>query len=339
MDYGFGNDEVPTTPTPAPGNHSAQVIFDQDNDPVRRVMIVWDVENVRIPKNMDAGDVMGALARTFVRGRRCDGCICGCTFKSLRCMGANQVNAMTNNRHLNAKLLCASGGERKTTGSDHVMIETMQSFAVDCALTSVRGLMVLITGDADFVRPALWCASLGSCSFATMFNSANSSREMRQLAADWTMDWDSFLAWQLGVGSSADARTDMNASTFTLPNFRRRPIHSKSHKIMSTICNRQQQNPGNDGPSEEKNLIDLNDNQNVAVLIDIDDLSTNCFSYSNDDHVNDPFSACCIGEASQAHGENKTQYRLDTLSFLTNAVVVVAIIVLVSVEVRALVVS
>jgi hypothetical protein len=158
--------------------------------------VIWDIENVRIPKEAKACDIMAALWRVHVRdpspSRRCSGAYAACSDRSLAAMDKNQVRHLLNNGCLNVRMMLSTGWTTKANCTDNLLIETMQDFALNCVLCGRRGTVVLITGDADFVRPALWCASQG-CRLEVMFYGPGAAASIKRMQADSKTDWNTFL--------------------------------------------------------------------------------------------------------------------------------------------------
>ena len=45
----------------------------------------------------------------------------------------------------------------------------MQNFTVDCVRCNKDGVLLLITADADFVRPAVWCKQQGCIALELLY--------------------------------------------------------------------------------------------------------------------------------------------------------------------------
>jgi hypothetical protein len=51
---------------------------------------------------------------------------------------------------------------------------------------------------ADFVRPAIWCKQQGCVSLELIYYGPIASREIRDLEANWKMEWRDFLDSMMG---------------------------------------------------------------------------------------------------------------------------------------------
>lgn len=51
---------------------------------------------------------------------------------------------------------------------------------------------------ADFVRPAIWCKQQGCVSLELIYYDPIASREIRELEANWKMEWRDFLDCMMG---------------------------------------------------------------------------------------------------------------------------------------------
>jgi hypothetical protein len=54
-------------------------------------------------------------------------------------------------------MMNSPGGPKKADDSDHPLKEVMLNFTVNQIRSRTNGTILLITGDADFIRPAVWC--------------------------------------------------------------------------------------------------------------------------------------------------------------------------------------
>jgi hypothetical protein len=55
-------------------------------------------------------------------------------------------------------------------------LQVMLNFTVDCLVGGRSGTVLLITGDADFVRPAVWCKQQGCVQLEVLYFDPTASR-------------------------------------------------------------------------------------------------------------------------------------------------------------------
>jgi hypothetical protein len=161
---------------------------------VEDVLILWDCENVRVPSQLAPRVVLRHLHRTFVTGprRRCVGCYAG--FSALSGARLHALDDyVNNNAGLNARMLYAPGGRRKSSSTDHPLVDEMLTFAETCCLARRRGVIVLITGDGDFVRPAAWCTHHGTVRLESVFHARSASQDVMQLDVQRRVEWEALL--------------------------------------------------------------------------------------------------------------------------------------------------
>lgn len=202
------------------------------------ILIVWDFQNVRIPNELEPVEVLRFLYNSFIAKagpRRCWGCYGAFTDLTKRMVGEKRFNQFTSNGVLNVMMLNAPGGPRKTDDTDHPLKEVMMNFTVDCIRGHKDGVILLITGDADFVRPAVWCRQQGCVRLELLYYEGTVSRDIRALDASWKMEWRQFLdamtggarQWTFPYPSNMNngwnghrpltyARRDANDSSFTV---------------------------------------------------------------------------------------------------------------------------
>eukprot|EP00775_Hariotina_reticulata_P003987 gene3987-4239_t len=169
-------------------------------------MIIWDMQNTRIPTELEPTDVIRFLYNTFVMQpgpRRCAGAFCTFTDNTKKAVGERRFNQFCSNGVLNFMMINSPGGPRKADDSDHPLKEMMMNFTVDCVRGHKDGVVVLITADADFVRPALWCKQQGCVSFELLYYDPIASKEIRGLEVAWKMEWRDFLDCSVGRSSAA----------------------------------------------------------------------------------------------------------------------------------------
>jgi hypothetical protein len=158
------------------------------------VLILWDCENVRVPSELAPRVVLRHLLHIFVTGpkRRCVGC-----YAAFSALSSARLHAfddyVNNNAGLNARMLYAPGGQRKSASTDHPLVDEMLTFAETCCLAERPGVIVLITGDADFVRPAVWCTHHGTVRLESVYHGPSASQDVLRLDAHVRVEWGALL--------------------------------------------------------------------------------------------------------------------------------------------------
>ena len=188
------------------------------------VLIVWDYQNVRMPKELSTRALMEHLHATFVvsggKHRRCRGCVSSFTDATKKAVGNAVLNELTNNGIMNVSMLYSRGGGfQKSADADHPLQEAMCTFAVDCLMAKRRGVIVLITGDADFVRTAVWCRMQGCIELNLLYYGGNVAKDILGLSVKYSMEWVDFLNLidQPHSGKTASTKVQW---TFNYPNTR-----------------------------------------------------------------------------------------------------------------------
>ena len=282
------------------------------------LLIIWDIENVRIPTELKPAGVLAALKRAFVKkdGRRFCGIFSACTLRSLTAMGPDRVDELASNGYLNVRMLHASGNTfRKTAGSDNLLIEIMLDFTMGCVLSRRRGTILLITGDADFVRPTMWCAGQG-CSIELMFHFPVASREIKGMKCDWSMKWENFLRSQCVFPSNGP----IPVFTFNYPPKKQKIAKSTVREILSETSRntRVRDNTSDEGDSnrmsiglEIKRFCQLvNCRLGIAAQLHLDDVANCAPSWK-------PLLAHCLFFCT---GYTRYQIKWDTSFSLSNRV-------------------
>jgi hypothetical protein len=221
----------------------------------RDVLIVWDCQNVRLPRQLRPRDFLLAMYETYVRdpGRRCCGMVSCFTDGTKAGMGHSRFNQLTNNGVLNVTMINAAGKCSKTSDTDHPLREAMASFTVEKLLSRRRGAIVLVTGDADFVRPAVWCRQQGCIELHVMYYGGNAAGDIRSLHAESSTEFTDFLD-----RTCAGAATSALPWTFDYPPVD--PVHPCSSANASKTKRRVPLLP---------DMIDMNDASDVSDAVDL----------------------------------------------------------------------
>ncbi|WIA38777.1 hypothetical protein OEZ86_002067 [Tetradesmus obliquus] len=165
------------------------------------IMIIWDFQNVRTPTELEPTEVIRFLYNTFVvqpGPRRCAGAFCTFTDSTKKAVGEKRFNQFCSNGVLNFMMINSPGGPRKADDSDHPLKEMMMNFTVDCVRGHKDGVLLLITADADFVRPANWCKQQGCVALELLYYGPIASKDIKELDAAWKMEWRDFLDASVG---------------------------------------------------------------------------------------------------------------------------------------------
>ncbi|GFR42636.1 hypothetical protein Agub_g3572 [Astrephomene gubernaculifera] len=167
----------------------------------KEVLIVWDIENARIPVDVSASEVEKAISNAFQRypRRKLSAFLAAISRQSLNametCYGSDQVNHLLDH----TKLLLASGQSNST---DKKLIQEVDTFISrqsqeGRAATSV---LVVITGDGGFIE-CIKAAMRAGMEVEVLHPTAITSRELINTISGrahvWHHDWLRFLEYWL----------------------------------------------------------------------------------------------------------------------------------------------
>jgi hypothetical protein len=79
-----------------------------------------------------------------------------------------------------------------------VCLSTVQSSRLKPDSLTPATPPVSVAAVSDFVRPAIWCKQQGCVSLELIYYDPIASREIRELEANWKMEWRDLLDCMMG---------------------------------------------------------------------------------------------------------------------------------------------
>jgi hypothetical protein len=157
-----------------------------------QALLVWDIENIRLPKEITPLNVLFAIKQRFIKdsGYTEHKSICCVTHVSLRAI-EKQWPAFLSDvvPHMDVELAPA---RRAKCDADYVLRREMSRFCHAFA-SSAKKKIVLLTGDADFVEP-IQAAHRSGCDVHLIYNATNASRFITTTQSTFgSCEWAGFL--------------------------------------------------------------------------------------------------------------------------------------------------
>ena len=161
--------------------------------PARAALVVWDIENVRLPRNLSAAAVIAEVKRAFVfsAGFREHAAVCCVTPASLRAI-AKQSPAFVHEAVPLMDVRLASH-TRPKLGADFVLRRELGDFMDRYAASAAACRIVLLTGDADFLEPVQRALALGFDVQLVHYGPSASRLLLAQRYASPPVEWTRFL--------------------------------------------------------------------------------------------------------------------------------------------------
>ncbi len=172
---------------------------------------MWDIENVRLPRNMSAAAVIAEVKRAFVHsaGFREHAAVCCVTPASLRAM-AKQSPAFVHEAVPLIDVRLASHSRPKL-GADFVLRRELGAFMDRFAASAASCRIVLLTGDADFLEPVQRALALGFDVRLVHHGPSASRLLLAQRYASPPVEWTRFLTAANGGAAPDFASEDRPA--------------------------------------------------------------------------------------------------------------------------------
>jgi hypothetical protein len=174
-------------------------------DKGNQALLVWDIENIRLPKEIAPLDVLLAIKQRFIdeSGYTEHRSICCVTHLSLRAI-EKQWPAFLSDvvPHMDVALAPA---HRAKCDADYVLRKEMSRFCHTFA-SSARKMIVLLTGDADFIEP-IQAARRSGCAVNIIYNATNASRLIKTTVG--SCEWGTFLK-EVNCGNDVTLPYDEN---------------------------------------------------------------------------------------------------------------------------------
>ena len=159
----------------------------------RAAILVWDIENVRLPLNMSVASVVAEVKRAFVfaAGFSEHASVCCLTPLSLRAMAKLSPGFVHEAVPLMDIRLASDS--RAKLGADFVLRRELGTFMDRFASSASSCRIVLLTGDADFLEPVQRALRLGFDVLLVHFGRSSSRLLVGQRYASPPVEWERFL--------------------------------------------------------------------------------------------------------------------------------------------------
>lgn len=162
------------------------------------IIVIWDIENVRIPHSMCPGTVIDMVRRKFVSTFASARVVCCVTSCSLRAI-ERALPTFTRDAVPRMEVRVAAGYCPKL-GADYVLRTAMAEFMELHAASAHSACIVLLTGDADFIEPLQRAARVGF-DVKLVHCALNSSRALVESCSGVELvEWSRLLADELNGG-------------------------------------------------------------------------------------------------------------------------------------------
>ena len=157
-------------------------------------LVVWDIENVRLPRNMSTAAVISEVKRAFVfsAGFVEHASICCMTPVSLHAM-TKQSSAFVHEAVPLMDIRIASHSRPKL-GADFVLRRELGLFMDRFSASAATCRIVLLTGDVDFLEPVQRAIRMGFDVLLVHYGKSTSRLLLDQLYSTPPVEWVSFLA-------------------------------------------------------------------------------------------------------------------------------------------------
>ncbi|PNH05278.1 hypothetical protein TSOC_008455 [Tetrabaena socialis] len=136
----------------------------RDGPKQKEVLIVWDIENCRIPVGVPAREVEKAISNAFLylHRRKKAGFACSISEESLAALSSAYGRPDADYLKTHTKMVMAAGGG-KYKSSDTKLLEEIESFVVRQSRDdrTAQSVLVVITGDGDFTKAILQAMDQG----------------------------------------------------------------------------------------------------------------------------------------------------------------------------------